>query len=286
MRCLVIPLIMLFLVLVKMSAWQEPAAAQTAQVKARTAIAVWDTGRPAAAALAPAAIAGENDWSRIPLGKPADSFQGDAILSNGRIAVVLRKLDRAVEVYSLKPSGAVARLRLQLLSATEAADRLEQIALVERNRSSARLEVTFRTAEGAKIVSRFRLKRGEVAVQVEPGDGAIGLRVECPGRFVVLPEFFANDVTIDAADLPLERVALPNDNIVLHLTGQGEAIGMCFFEKRKQDAQVTLGGTGRERRITGSEISFEGQKIWVAVMEAPRIWHTHELMSSDSGKVI
>ena len=43
--------------------------------------------------------------------KTTDSFQGDAVLSNGRILVVLRKQDAAVDVYGVKSDGAAARIR-------------------------------------------------------------------------------------------------------------------------------------------------------------------------------
>ena len=61
---------------------------------------------------------------------------------------------------------------------------------------------------------------------------------------------------------------------------------MCVFENRQQDVKVTLAGAGDRRIITGSEIGFEGKKIWVALLEAPQIWHTRELKPADTGKVI
>jgi hypothetical protein len=116
--------------------------------------------------------------------------------------------------------------------------------------------------------------------------GAAKLRVECPGRFGVLPDFFADDITIDAARLPLDTVELPSENFVLHLTGDGDAIAMCVFENRQQDVKVTLTGQGNRRLIAGSEIGFEGKKIWVALLEAPKIWHAHEVSPADTGKVV
>jgi hypothetical protein len=250
-------------------------------------IQVWDTGRPAAGALPADLLAGKNDWTGLPVGKTADAFQGDAVLSNGRIVAVFRKHEAAVEVHAVKPAGAVARLRLRLLTASgEPAARLERVALVENTRGSACLEASYKTAGGAAVTGRFRLKRGEVAVQAEPGTGAGRLRVECPGRFVVLPDFFADDITLDATRLPLATVELPSENFVLHLTGQGDAIALCVFENRQQDVKVSLAGTGGERHVTGSEIGFEGKKVWVALLEAPRIWHTTDLKADDTGKIV
>jgi hypothetical protein len=262
-------------------------APQAAPVSPRTGIIVWDTGQPAAEPLEPAALGGRNDWTAIPPGTTADSFQGDAVMTNGRIVAVLRKQDSALEVHAVKRDGAVPRLHLRLMTAEgEPAARLGRVAVVENTRSGATLEAAFTTATGAEVSGRFRIKRGDVTVQAEPGPGAGKFRVECPGRFCVLPDFFADDMTIDATRLALDAVELPSENFVLHLGGQGDAIAMCVFETRTQDVKATLSGTGDRRLITGSEIGFEGKKIWVALLDAPRIWHTRELAAADTGKVI
>jgi hypothetical protein len=269
---------------------QLPAACPTRAAEAarpRSALAAWDTGRPSADALPAAALAGKNDWTAIPAGTTADAFRGDAVVSNGWVVAVLRRQDSAVEVHAVKPDGAVSRLRLRLLTATgEPAARLEQMALVENTRGSTCLEASFRTASGAEVAGRFRIKRGDVTVQAEPGTGAGRLRVECPGRFVVLPDFFADDITLDATRLSLAAAELPSENFVLHPTANGDALALCVFENRQQDVRVTLAGEGAECVVTGSEVAFEGKKVWVALLEAPQVWHTRDLQPADTGKVL
>ena len=216
-----------------------------------------------------------------------DTLKGDAVLSNGCIAAVLRHQPAVVEVHSVERDGTPARMRLRVLTlAGEPAARVERVAIVENTRAGDCLEATFATAQGARVTSTFRIKRGDVAVQVEPGTGAGKLRIECPGRFVVLPDFFADDMTLDAARLPLDRAELPSENIVLHFTGDGNAIAMCVFESRKENVQVTLNGQGDRRVITGSEVDFEDKKVWVALLDAPSIWHTRNLEAADTDKII
>jgi hypothetical protein len=216
-----------------------------------------------------------------------DTLKGDAVLSNGRITAVLRQQAGAVEVYSVERDGTSARTRLRVLTPEgEPAVRLQRTTIVENTEAGDCLEATFATAEGTQVTSTFRIKRGDVAVQVEPGTGAGKLRIECPGRFAVLPDFFADDIVLDATRLPLDRVELPSENIVLHFTGDGDAIAMCVFESRKQNVQVTLNGQGDRRIITGSEVGFEDKKVWVALLDAPGIWHTRNLEAADADKII
>jgi hypothetical protein len=253
----------------------------------KAGLAVWDTGQSAAPVLASTALGGKNDWTAVPPGKTAASFQGDAILSNGRIVAVVRKQDATVEVHAIKQAAVVSRLRLRLLTSSgEPASRLERVALVENTKANACLEATFKTSNGKEVSGKFRLKRGEVTIQADPGIGASRLRVECSGRFVVLPDFFADDIATDAVKLPLDAVDLPSENFVLHMTGHGDSIAMCVFENRQQDVKLTLAGTGSQRLVTGSEIGFEGKKIWVGLLEAPRIWHTLDLATADTGKIL
>ena len=250
-------------------------------------IAVWDTGRPSADPLTPADLERKDGWARTPRNEKPAVFLGDIVMANGRVVAVLRKRDSDVMLFSLGPRGAVLRTRLRLLTpGGEPAARLDKVTLVENTRSAARLEASFRTASGNPLVAMFRLKRGEVTLETEPGTGAGRLRVDCPGRFVVLPDFFADDILIDARKIPISAIDVPSENFLLHMTGGGDAIAMCVFENRAQDVKVSLMGEGERRVVTGSEIDFgEGRKVWVALMEAPQIWHMLDV-ALENGKNI
>ena len=61
-------------------AWSEPIrsteAAQPAPARSRSGITVWDTGKPSAEALDPAALAGQNDWTSSPSDRPPAPCKG------------------------------------------------------------------------------------------------------------------------------------------------------------------------------------------------------------------
>jgi hypothetical protein len=255
--------------------------------KPRTALAIWDTGKPRATPLGPRILSAKGGWSLVPpAGKPT-SFKGDAVMSNGRVLLVLRKRSPAVELYSERSEVAIQRLRLHLLTpAGEAAERLDNVAVIENTRGAVCLEATYKTEKGVAATAKFRLKRGDLAVQAEPGPGAGRLRVECPSRFVVLPDFFADDILIDARSIPPDQAELPSEHFLLHLADGGDAIAMCVFENRDQDVKVALTGTGEKRTVTASEIGFGGKRIWIAVLDAPQVWHARNLSEGDTGKVL
>ncbi len=248
---------------------QEPAG------QARGGLVVWDTVVSSREPIAAAALRGAAGWRRIAPGVPV-GFEGDAVVACGRVTAVARRGAGGLEIYAVGPAGPV--LRARLLPAGEAGS-IEKLALVENTRGAAGLEVGWRSA-----AVRFRLKRGDISVEAA-ASGKATLRIECPGRFVCLPDFFADDLVVDARKIRLDRVDLPSENLVMHFPGRGDALAVAVFEDRQQDVRVTLSGEGEGREVTGTEIDFGGGKrIWLALLEAPGIWHALDLAGDEDAK--
>ncbi len=256
-----------------------PAVAQDATGVTRTVLAAWDTRAAAMEPLTAQAVAEKRGWQPISGGETAATFQGDLAITNGRLLAVARKHGTGLELYTLGLGAPVPRARVLLApSAT-----LERVALTEHGRAALGLDLASKAG-----TARFRLRKGDLFVEAQLLEGSAPLRVECPGRFAVLPDFFADDILFDARKVPLDRVELPSENIVLHLTGKQDALVMGVFENRAQDVRVTLAGKGEERAITGSEIDFgkKGSKVWVAVIEGAGLWHSLDIQPADAKKVL
>jgi hypothetical protein len=101
----------------------------------------------------------------------------------------------------------------------------------------------------------------------------------------VLPDFFADDLLVDAAGIAVGRTEIPSDNFFLHMAGDGEAIVAAVWEKNVRDVELCFTGTGAERRIAATDVFFGDQgAIWVAVLEEKGIWHAEELTAADGEK--
>ncbi|MBI2479028.1 MAG: hypothetical protein HYV60_10465 [Planctomycetia bacterium] len=235
-------------------------------------ISVWDTGTPSPTRLSSEDLAKRGTWQQISRDQKASSFQGDAVMTNGRILAVLRARAETVDVYYVEAEGPVWRV----------ATRLQAV-----NGAAASLEAVYHTANGDSVAAKFRIKRGGISLEAAPGPGAAQLRVEAPSRYVVLPDFFADDILIDATKIPVAAAEIPSENFLLHMTGGGNAIAMCVFENSDQDVKVTFAGSGDRRIATGSEIRFghEG-KVWIALLEGRGIWHAFDVASEDAGQIM
>ena len=237
---------------------------------------IWDAG--AVAVDDAAKVAARSGWTA--LAKDATpALTGDAVLANGRVLAVVRKAGTGVDLYSLGSGAPIFRAKL----VPTPAGAIDKITVVENGRST--LAVDIATKAGT---TQLRLKKGEHFVETQAIAGTTTLRVECPSRFAVLPDFFADDILFDARKVPVDRVELPSENFVLSFTGKEDAIVMNVFENRDQDVRLTLAGKGDARAITGSEIDFgkKGSKIWVAVLEGHNTWHTLDVGPTDAKKII
>ena len=154
---------------------------------------------------------------------------------------------------------------------------------------------------GKGVGVRYELAMGQPFVKTEPRDGTTALWVEAPCRYIVLPDFFADDIVIDAAELSVTRAELPSENFLLHLLPERDAIVMTVASNRTQDARIELAsrrsGNGGSISATASGpepgrstaarcSTAPGGKIWVAVLQGANIWHACDVGKEQTGKVM
>jgi len=164
---------------------------------------------------------------------------------------------------------------------------LSSVKILENNPGSVIVDATFKTTQGGSLTLSYDLKLGQVFVETRPRSGVTALRVEAPCRFAVLPDFFADDIVADAAELAVSETELPSENFLLHMLGGGEAIVMAVWHPAGEDVRVSLDGHGQTRTITRSEIPYgKDGKVWVAVLNGPGAWHERDVAAGDADKII
>ena len=258
--------------------YQQAAKAEAAAVGVR----LFDTGSASAQPLAAEALAKRPGWTQGPEDETGHRFKGDAVMMNNRLAVVLRKRGRGAEAYS---NGA-RRAHLTPFGSARAA-KLVGLKIAENGSGGASIDARFAAPTGSDMTIRYALGMGQAFVATEPRGGVTGLRVEAPCRFAVLPDFFADDIVLDAAELPVAKAELPGDNFLLHLLGDGDGIAMAVWDRSDQDVGVTLSGKGERRAIDASAIRYgEKGKVWVAFFDGQGVWHRHDVADKDAGRIV
>lgn len=261
-----------------------PGGALRAQEAMETRL--FDTGAPAAAALAPEALTKHAGWTQIPESpQKQPKFKGDVACTNGRLGLVLRRQGTGAELYTLGEKGAALRAQLLPVAGKTPAQKLSAVKIIENDAGGVVLEATYKTGPLGSLTVAYDLKAGQPFVQTQSRRQATGLRVQAPSRFVVLPDFFADDIVIDAAAIPAATAELPSDNFLMQMVPG--AIVMSVWDKAQDDVRVTLAGEGKDRVISGSEIRYgKDGKVFVSVVEGSDIWHMREIGAGDGNKVL
>lgn len=246
---------------------------------------LYDTGTPSDEPLPAKKIAGCTSRLQVPEGATPPDFKGDAVVMNDKLAVVLRKNGPGVELYARGGSGALYAV---LRAATpESARKLVSVAVVQNGQDAVVLDAMYATDSGRQAGLRLTLSMGQGFVRADPLAETSKLVVDGTCRFAILPDFFADDMVLDALELPVDAADVPGENFLLQMLGDGEAILMAVWEKNDQDVRLNLSGAGPERRIQSLTIALEGGKgAWISLMADPGIWFMQNIEAKDKGREI
>jgi len=255
---------------------------QAAKEQASAGVRLFDTGSGSAQPLSGDALAERKGWAQVPAKKTDHAFRGDAVLVNDRLAVVLRRKGGGAEVYSL---GGAATLRAVLAPAGGTG--LSGVKVLTNAPGEVGVEAAFKAPGGKTQAITCTLKMGQVYVETAPRAGVSALRVHAPCRFAVLPDFFADDIVVDATQLPVAKAELPADHFLLHLLPGRNALVMAVRNVATDDVALTMSGLGTDKTIEAAEIPYGKKgKIWLAVLAAPGVWHRRDVAAKDTDRVI
>ncbi len=220
MKCLGLFLVWLSVVLssvsVLLAAERDPPAAGLL-------VGLSDTIRPLPTAISSADLETKQGWQRVAEEKLDHRFRGDAILWNRRVAAVLRTGSPGVEVYSRGPNGWKRQAILIPAGADGAKELLSvktellSVKTVANDAAAVAVEGSFRTGDGKLLGLVCQLTPEATFVRAEARSDTKRLRIQAAGRFGVIPDFCADDITLDAAKIPLAKVCIPSENMVAHL---------------------------------------------------------------------
>jgi hypothetical protein len=259
---------------------------------------LFDTGSSSPSPLNAAGLASKSGWRVVPEDGLAHQFRGDAVFLNDRVIVVLRRRGAGAEVYC--QTAAAPEMRAALLPLAASGDEpgvLVNATVLENNLGAVMLSVTFRTPGGDTCELRYRLTAGQVIVEAQPGKGVDRLLVRCPARYVVVPDFFGDDMVFGSEDLSRPRLRLPAENFCLGLSDQGSGEVMCVWQSSRQQAVAVRSGPGLrqegqadEERETPGTAAFAGweiqadkdKSIWVACFDGTGLWHQQVLATKDA----
>ena len=216
---------------------------------------------------------------QIPEDQTNGVFSGDAVLMNDKLVVVFRKQGTGAEVYAKTPGGLKPRATLgHAADLKSTADAGGSVKIIENTAGGVVLELGFK-GEAASVL-RFRLTAGEAIVEVDSTDGAGFIDWRSQGRYLVVPDYFGDDMVLDAKTDG--GVCLPTENLCLQLIDGGEAMVMGVWRSRQQEAWLTGAGKDRDGALGPTRIRcLKDQSPWLAFLESPGLWRA----AAEPGKI-
>jgi hypothetical protein len=260
------------------TAWGGEGSAKPQEMN-RRAVGVYDTAEGLKEGEAASLLGERAVWTEVAKGSTPETLKGDAVLMNSGIAVVARK-GGPIEICALGADGWHRRASVVPLAGDTALS-VAAVRVRANDRSAAALEANLTGEGGAEAALTLNIGPGFPGVKTVP-QGVTALRVEAPCRFGVLPDFFADDLVVDARRIVVERTEIPSENFFLQMAAGGDSIVGTVWDKNERDVCVRFSGEGDDRIIDEVDVFYgkEGS-IWVTVLEEPNIWHSRNLSEED-----
>jgi hypothetical protein len=286
--------------------WASAASlAAIPRAEATPNVALWDTLGPLADTLA---IEDRAAWAAVPsdlLRLEADppkarsdpgyygreyAFKGDAIVENRSLAAVFWSAKGRVVIYAKEHAGgpnAGAQAKRGLgkrlaeiypLEAKAKPMTISRLAVLRNTGDELALEAGF-SAEGAPEVSEvFVFDRTEV-VEIKPAQNSKGVALSSAIAYGIVPSFIGDDLIYNAADYPAAKaLSIPSENFFVGLLkGEQNELVMTW---PKGNQQMTLQAGDEQsggRLIESIDFSNDGQNLYLAILDAPGIWHKEVL---------
>lgn len=247
---------------------------------------LYDAAEASVVQLAESGRPQQNAWSRLEEDDTAHRFAGCPVLVNDKLIAVLRKDSPDIDLYSRQGGGTKLCARLQPLCDGTAGLQRTALQIKANSPDGVALEASFRSPRGESRRITYELNAGAPFLKTTVSDGVDKLRVQAPCRFAILPDFFADDILLDAASIRVPRAEVPSENFLLHMLPGGDTILMTVSESRDNDIEIGLSDT-TPREIAHSDISYGNKPhIWIGVLAGKGIWHQQTVTLEDAGKVI
>jgi hypothetical protein len=205
---------------------------------------------------------------------------------NARLAVVFQRSAPAAELFSLGPAAPKRRGAFTPADSDGAGRGAVPVKIVENTPAGVALDVAFGVRGSKTRRLTVKLTIGQPFVETAPGANAAALWLDAPCRFAILPDFFADDIVLDAVDLPVAKAELPADHFLMHLSDDRGAIVMAVRSEAAGDVGISLSGTGEKRKVRVTSIPYGAKgRIYVGVLSAEGIWHRRDVAAGDRDKI-
>lgn len=209
------------------------------------------------------------------------SFKGDAVVENEYLTTVFSsKTGKVVIYWRADPSKKRAEFVPLQLKGTPAS--ITYCRILQNTGDEAALEVSFSTKEmGENLSAIFSFSKRQI-IELKPAENMKGISLLSPIEYAVMPSFIGDDLIFDPRKYPsMNTLHILSDGLFLGLLKGENSMLVITWPKGKQEMRLILDNKEKESRLIESvDLDNDGRSIYLAILDAPGIWHKEELKPS------
>jgi hypothetical protein len=161
--------------------------------------------------------------------------------------------------------------------------------ILQNNGEDAILEVSFAGARTDEEVSALFSFTSKEIVEIKPSENMKGISLLSSIEYGIVPDFVADDLILDPKEYSsTNTLHIPSSNLFLGLLRGRDNMLVVTWPQGRQEMRLMLAGkqevlgtpNGEPRLIESVDFENDGKSIYLALLDAPGIWHKEELKPS------
>jgi hypothetical protein len=203
-------------------------------------------------------------------------FKGDVVVENKHLTAVFFSRKGKLLIYSkTNPSINIAEfvpLKLKTKPAT-----ISRCSILYHTDDQVALEVSFSDRGTKDICSAiFSFDKSQI-IEIKPAKNMKGISIFSPVEYGVIPDFISDDLIYDPQKYPLRSINVPSENLFLGLLKGQNNMLVVTWAAGNQQMRLVLNNSNEHRLIESVDLDNDGRSIYLALLDAPGIWHREQL---------
>jgi hypothetical protein len=204
-------------------------------------------------------------------------FKGDAVIENKHLTAVFFSKEGNLLVYS-KTNPTLKTVEFTPLRLKAEPAGISRCSILYHTDDQLVLEVSF-SGKGVKDVCSaiFSFDKSQI-IEIKPAENMKGISLLSPIEYGVVPDFIADDLIYDPQQYPSEKMLnIPSENIFLGLLRGRNSMLVATWPNGNRQTRLVLDNNKQNRLIESLDLDNDSQSIYLALLDAPGIWHKENL---------
>jgi len=207
------------------------------------------------------------------------SFKGDAVVENEHLIAAFFSRKGKLVIYS-KTDPVKKKIEFVPLQLKGKPASISRCSILYHTRDQIALEVSFSGEKPEEAFTAvFSFDQTQI-IEIKPSKNVKGISLLSPIEYGVLPDFIGDDLIYDPKQYISEKTLhIPSENLFLGLLRGQDNMLVVTWPRGRQKMRLVLDNK-QDRLIESVELDNDGKSIYLALLDAPGIWHREDLKPS------